>query len=268
MTSIFHRLGLLSLVLCVTVAQLGAQQVISQDRIIQWLSDPDLRVRSAAVANIKKDWPPSQRSAELDMVLAKELERLNTVVETRREVDRKGSQLDGDFPFEYYGQVAEVVAQSTRADVLPSLAGALGTGGLIQEAFVKFGDKSVQMVVPVARKRVSLQTSGQVGDVPPNVVADALGALRLLIRDRSSQLSAGSKHDIAEVARERLSGAQEPSVVAAACGLAVATGDPILRQRVSVLASSRADLLAMKISKNESIGLVQQAARAALAGRR
>ena len=110
-------------------------------------------------------------------------------------------------------------------------------------------------ILPVA------QQSPNPNDEPPAyVVTDAVSALAILFDRSAASLSEASRNAILEVARERLSGVQDAGVISAACALAIATKDPTLRQRVQQLANNRAQLVAMGVSKEASIRLIQTVA--------
>jgi len=243
----------------------AAQITLTENQVIELLNSGDQRSGERAVAYVRKYYPRAQRSAAVDAALVRELGRLNEARRQRREDDRAGNPLVGDFPAEYYRDVIELVSESTRPTTIPALAGALGTGRMVDDALAKFGAQAVPPVLEIARSTVGTITEGHAGDTPPEIVGDALTTLSLILQ--SPGVPEPSRAAIATVARERLSGLQHPSVVIAACRLAIATRDPALRQRVAELAEDGAQVTAFGISDASRAQQVRLVARQALAGR-
>lgn len=228
------------------------------------LSGRDQRAREEAVSYIRKEMQPGNRSAQLDQALANELVRLNTLARARMELDRAGKPIIEDFPTDHHREVIALVTESSRALVLPALLGAIGTGGMVNEALVRFGDEAVPGVISVARARVGLVTTGSPGDTPPPEVGDAINVLRGLSLQTTKPINAQSRMAILALARDRLTGPQDVVVAMAACRLAVATKDPTLRARVSTLAASRNEVASLGIADPKWVDSLQRVAREAL----
>ena len=77
-------------------------------------------------------------------------------------------------------------------------------------------------------------------------------------------LSAESRQTIREIAGRRLTGEQHPAIVAGVVGLAVATGESSLIQRVRTIVSDEAAVRAFGITDPVDIARVQRSATEAL----
>ncbi len=243
----------------------GAQTAtVSETQLVRWLESPQQAIRQGAVGYLlDHPVPPEERSASLDRALAQELTRLNDLLEARWQADRAGIPPADDFPSDYHADLIQLVSQSTRDTSIPALLGALGTGRMASEGLVRFGEKAVPPLLVIARARVGLIATGGSTDTPPHIVSEALHTLEALLRS-SAPLRASSKAEILQVVSGRLRTKQEVSVLSAACGLAVATGDAALRNRVQQLADDTREVVALGISDPQSIAFVQGVARRAL----
>jgi hypothetical protein len=132
----------------------------------------------------------------------------------------------------------------------------------VEEGLVKFGEQALPDVLRTSRRRVASITGGQAGDTPAFVVQGALMTLTRLIR--TGPVSASARQRITAVARERLYGQQDSSVVIGACQLAVATGDEELRARVRKLVDDPAELQSLGLGIQDA-QMVSRYAREALA---
>jgi hypothetical protein len=261
-----HIAGCALLIALCSLYGVSARQItLTEAQVIELLNSGNQINGERAVVYIRKYYPREQRSARIDAALLRELGRLNEVRRQRREEDRAGKPLVGDFPAEYYRDVIELVSEPTRPTAIPALTGALGTGRMVDDALAKFGAQALPPILEIARSRVGTVSEGNAGDTPPEIVSDALTTLSLIAP--SAGLPEASRAAIAGVARERLSGHQHPSVVIAACKLAIATKDPGLRQRVAQLADDDAQVTALGISDVHRAQQVRLLARQALAGR-
>jgi hypothetical protein len=244
-----------------------AQSATLVDQLVASLSGGDQRAREEAVSYIRKKIQPADRSAELEQALANELVRLNTLGRARMELDRAGKPIPDSFPADHLREVIALVSESPRPLVLPALLGAIGTGGMVKDALVRFGDEAVPGVISVARAKVGLVTTGSPGDTPPPEVADAINVLRELLGKTTKPVSAQSRVAILAVARDRLTGPQDVVVAMAACRLAVATRDQTLRARVSALAENRNEVASLGIVDPRFADNLQRVAKDALAVR-
>jgi hypothetical protein len=246
----------------IAFGQQSTVQPIPDARLAIWILDGTQSVKEGAVSHVLSI-PAERRSAVLQDALIKELARLNAARFDRlarasagQEVepeDQEGSERYG----EYRGQVTQAVAQLTNPAAIPALIGALGSGPLVSRALARFGAASVE---PVAKAALA--------DHPdPSATADALRALEGVVSS-SIVLSSPDRDRVLLAALERLTGVQHFVVVAAACDLAVATGDGALRNRVQQLANDTAQVTGMGITRPSAVSFVRRVAAEALARKR
>jgi hypothetical protein len=256
----------LTLGLLMTIVQALGQVIQSEEQALAALNGPDAHARASAVAFVHEKVPPLLRSPALESALVKELASLNELRLVRRELDRAGQLPVTDFPAEYYAQVIQVVAESSSPAAIESLAGALGTGTLAENGLAKFGDAAVPILAKMARAKVGVATTGGPGDTPPEIVASAIATMQKVLQT-SKTVSSNSRAIAVTIARERLAGNQFAQVVVAACGLAVATGDGAVVERVAQLARAPEEIQRMGVTEAYWVQRVQRAALAASSGR-
>ena len=243
---------LLGVCIGATVASLAAQSGgVSQARLSEWLQGPDQRVREAVVAEVLRI-PLSDREPVLQRALITELMRINDELRSRETARKAGKPFPPSILGEYHGALVEAVAGSDDPAIIPALAGALGTGRLAANGLIRFGNAAVGPTALVARVSTS-----------PIAAASALRVLGAILRD-PKPLSPESRRLIVESARSRLAGTQYPTVVAAACELAILTKDAELRLRVTDLARSPAAAEALGVRDAELVALVMRRAARAL----
>jgi hypothetical protein len=233
----------------------GQEIPIPEQRLIYWLGHGTQSERQAVVAYVKT-LGASQRSAALDGALADELKRLDAERRRRASLDREGILDLGDFPADYHAGIIEVLGESSRTVVIPSLTGALDTGWMAVRGLARFGAAAADPVLKVARG----EPGGDRSNNAPAVVFGALATLGLILDLPSrAQLPVALQQEIIDVARQRLVGKQHWMVVRAACSLAIATGDPVLRLRVEHIANSPSEIEAMGVSEQRWVGYVERA---------
>lgn len=252
----------LTLMCAVTAAADAQAPESSQSALISDLKSTSETRRHEAVLYIRDNVQPPMRGEDLNRALVDELLRLNRIAADRVEEDRAG-RLKGDFPADYHADLIQLVSQWSDPVAIPALTGALGTGRMVEEAIVKFGDQAVPSLLSVASRKVGLVTTGMPGDTPPHVVAGALDTLSRLLATKAP-VGAASRQSIAAMAGQRLTGKQEPSVIRAACKLAVATKDSALRGRVERLANDTREVKAMGVADDALANTVRTYAREAL----
>jgi len=183
--------------------------------------------------------PPAERSEQLWLALAAELEQEKAFSHQELEtfLATGDSSLDGNFSA-YLHHLIMAVAQWHDTRALPALISAASNDAL--EPIVQFGEAAVAPLVSAARQgHFSEQSS-------------VLYALQLLVEGRSdiviagnilaariapAQLSTESKQQIRDLARDLLKpkAVKYSNILYSVANLAVATGDPDLRQQVQTL---------------------------------
>ncbi len=242
------------IILSATATALCQDVPVAQRHLVDWLASGTQSEREAVVAYVRQ-LQPNARGHELDLALANELLRLDAERRRRRALSGGELQAAGDFPAEYHAALIEAVGSSVDPVIIPALVGAIDTGRMANRAIAKFGNAAVRPVLAVALgRRASDGTEAR-----PESISGALSTLTLIVSAaQPTELAPTVSAQIADVARERLTGTQHGSVLAAACELAIATREPSLRYRVDELATTPASIAASGVVDPRSIALVQR----------
>lgn len=230
---------------------------VPQSSLVYWLEQETQAEREALVAHVRR-LPAGERGAEVEQALAAELSRLNGERRRRLAAEASGTAFREDFPAEYHAAPIEVVGGSTDPAVIPSLVEALDTGWMVRRALARFGEAAVPPVLDVARGR------GPDGsEASAEMVTGALSTLQLILEARAGRLRPLLEADIVEAVHHLLSGRQHWTVLRAACGVALATGDTHLKTRADRLAHDPRAVAGLGVTDPRWIAMVQQACRAA-----
>lgn len=226
----------------------SAQVVVNQGQLATTLGRGQSEERAAAIFAIR-DIPMAARGPLIQSALLQELTRQREEHDVRARALQAGNPLPPRKDHgEYLFAVLDLVAEDNDPVVIEALVPFIGTGNRVMNAIVAFGDLAVPDVAEFAASVES----------PQNEVSPALRVLkRMLDRPPRYPLSEQSIRLITELARERLSGTQEASVVVSAVDLAVATGASALIQRVEQLARDVGEVRALGIRDPGLIDLVQ-----------
>jgi hypothetical protein len=223
------------------------QSTLQQSTLVHALHSGTFQEREGALEQIL-EIPPGERTEQLWLALAGELEH-EQAIEHRR-LDgflATGKQpTSDDVPGEHYSgfvnQLSSAVAQWHDTRALAALISAADRGNQVLIPIVQFGEVAVAPLIAAARQSHFFEQDS------------VLSALQLLLEGRPviampgggtlansgivpAQLSPESKQQIRDLARDLL----KPKAVeyfptlARVANLALATGDPNLRQQVQVL---------------------------------
>jgi len=218
----------------------------NQPNLVRALQTGAFQERDGALEQVL-EIPRAERSEQLWLALAAELEQekafshqeLETFLATGDSSLTGDCSLNGNFSA-YLHHLIMAVAQWHDTRALPALISAASTGNDALEPIVQFGEAAVAPLVSAARQgHFSEQSS-------------VLYALQLLVEGRSdiviagnilpariapAQLSTESKRQIRDLARDLLKpkAVKHSNVLYSVANLALATGDPDLRQQVQTL---------------------------------
>ena len=235
--------------------------------------------------------PPAQRSEQLWLALADKLESESRLLHQETEalaaavdagtapvVSDERAEGGGGYS-EYLRELAEAVGQWHDTRALPALVDAASL--VDRNVFLQFGDAAVAPLVTGARQGhwyeqstvlFNLQTLLEGRPAIPTPVSPLLGPVEnpsLFAAIEPAQLSAQSKQQIRDLARDLLKPRalkMPEATLRLVSRLALATGDPDLRQRVQTLADLPSELSNTTgiTDANKSLQ-VQNSIRAALA---
>lgn len=216
---------------------------------------PDTRAGAlAAVGGIPQQEPQS------DLVYALEAaDGLRRDLEQRRLAILAGKPLAPSPDLgEYLFAVVNRLAQFHDPAVLGPLMAFINTGTRAMDAIADFGEEAVAEVLIVASARSDVADAGS-----------AMLTLKRMLERVSVRhpLSADSKRRITGVANDGLRGSQTFGILFPAIQLAVATGDPVLIQRVKRLASDERAATELGIVDQRQIQALRALASKALAAR-
>lgn len=205
---------------------------------------------------------PDEIGPELRVTLIEELEKLVRAHRAHRKARALGQPLPPVEDPRFILPLSRAVARLNEPRAIPALAGALGTGGTVIRSLVAFGDQSAAAISSVVR----------CAERSTPEVNDGLIALRFLVeRAATHPLSPGSLEEIRSVAHEHLlrspASDRTGGTLRWAVDLAIALGDPDLREIVEVLATDETALIERGITDPDDISRTQARATDALAGR-
>jgi hypothetical protein len=249
------RLFLLGMIIVTRGLVASAQQ--TQQEIADALRTAPPAKKGGIIATIS-GIPAQERQPILINAVIEEADRYRRELDQRRLAIREGKALpraadEGEYLF----QVLDTLAQHHNSAVVRPPVAFIGTGNRVMDAIADFGDQAIADVLVVASSRND----------------DAAGPAMLTLKkmlERSSvryPLSTDSRRRIVGLASDSLRGTQTFAVVLPAVLLAVATGDPVLIQRVKVLASDDRAVRELGINDQGRIQGVRFTARTALAER-
>jgi hypothetical protein len=149
-----------------------------------------------------------------------------------------------------------VVAQTNHPSTIPALVQALGNAGLIPY-LVDYGEVAAPAVLDLVTNPESHYYA----------VNDGLRVLRLMVENQSAKpLSAETLARIRAAAEQRLTGAQYFTTIYYAIDLAGVLADPVLTQKLELLAVYDSEVFALGIEDPDTIAAIQQRAADRLAG--
>lgn len=224
----------------------------SQQDLLEMLRSEDRAASVAAVSWISRMGPASV-NPELVLALMAELERANALeAETRRQ----GVALATRMNPESYGFLQRVVAQTNDPRTIPVLAQALGNFGLVP-FLVDYGELAAPDVLDVVTDPES--------DL--YAVGDGLRILRMMIENQEAQpLTDETLIRIRDAAEQRLTGPQYFTTVYYAIDLAGVLADPVLTQKLKLIAAYDTEVYALGIEDPDTIARIQQRVADRLAG--
>lgn len=232
----------------------SAQEPVNERAIAQLLLAEDAKERLQGVA-VARALGPAQTGPELRTALITALERENAVSRARAGAARRGEHLENRND-EIYFEVAEVVVALRDPRAIPALAGALGTGMMVINALVAFGEQAVPAVLAVTASP----------DSEWSAVGGGLWTLKLMVEGAAARpLSQPTLQQVRRVARQRLTGQQFVAILYHAIELAAVLGDADLRQVVERLEGDPSEAVARGIADSDDIEQLQRRAAAALA---
>ena len=227
----------------------AASQQVDQSTIAARLSSTQPMERMVA-ADLALTLQPEETSVELRRALIAALAR-----EARQhDLLRRGEVGSVEVP-ELMPRLALAVAAFSDANAIPALVGALGSSPPAVDALASFGEPAVRPIVRVVRDGSDA-----------SVVGDGLVALRFLAEGVGGALSPAARAEVRDVARERVSGQQSVTVLWQAIDLAVALGDPELRDIVQAIAASDQEAVARGVTEPDLIARTRARAEDRLAG--
>ena len=165
----------------------------------------------------------TSKSPEVAAAIAHELEMMNAVVKQRQKNIRLGIA-DPTAPSigEYVGGLTEACAHANNPVVIPALVGGMN-GSLVWEALVGFGPVIIEPVAALLESE----------DDPLRVQGAAMTLTRLMGKYR---LTDQQRSRLGRAVTARMNGRQHPVAWRGILTLALATGEPQLRQRVRAVA--------------------------------
>jgi hypothetical protein len=246
----------------------------NQPDLVHALQTGTLQEREGALKQIL-EIPPGERSEQLWLALAAQLEAERAFVHQDLDTFRatgKTALPPGESYSGYLDPLMDAVSQWHDTRALPALVASASSGSNIIEPIVQFGEAAVAPLIAAARQghfseqdsvlwALQILLEGQ-SDIAPGGVLSPLG------RIPPAPLSPQSRQQIRDLARDLL----KPRVVplptitwpAVSC-LALATGDPDLRQQVQMLADLPSELSnTTGITDANQLVQVQNSIRAAL----
>ncbi len=218
----------------------GAQPV-PPDSLAARLADLSLEVRANAIVSIMKT-PREERGADVLPALLKHLDWQKKRLEERRAASLAGNPFppnhaEGELLLDVLSVVAEYQDDER---ILPYALTFISVGAPLRNIVAWNGERTVDQVLEIAGS----------SSRPMEDVDTALLTLALMLRNEPRYpLSPASRARISAVAASRLTGAQAPTVIMEAMGLAAATGDPALREKVHRLSVDPGALRAMGVEE-------------------
>jgi hypothetical protein len=203
---------------------------------------------------------PSTWSGAEKEAVCNELKRINDHVTRNAEARVEGGRGESDqlSNSEYYFELIDAVAAIPDTMAIRPLAGALGTGSMVRRGLLSHGGSAVEGVIAEAASRRN----------QPDLTASGLTTLREILSTKGLVLSEAARRATIAFAAEHLAHSSHGSVLMEAVALAVATGDPGLREDVTKLSQSRDEIARRGIRDERWVKLVQERAAAALESRR
>ncbi len=255
-----HRLSLGALVLLGTTLTTAAQPTADQGQLARELETGTGDQRAAAVRAISRI-PATQRSPAVLTALINEVARLAAERDERMTTLTNGGTVEPLLPYpEYRFAVLEPLTQSDDPRVITALMSFITSGGKVTRALAGFGELAVAEVEALALLDGSTAFDrGRISGALQTLQTMSQGPVR-------NPLTSASVQRLVEVARRRLTGVQHFLIVRAAVGLAVATGDPSLIQRVRAIAESETVIQEFGILDPRDVWLVQSQAATVLEG--
>lgn len=225
-----------------------------QHALAQQLLHGDRAVRSGALERARS-LGPQNTSAEVRAALIALLEKNNRIV--LEAAERKVAVATLESP-EFIAAVAHVVSGLEDPRTIPALAGALGVAGstLVRDALADFGEPAAADVLRVVTSSANHYA-----------VEDGLIALRFMVEGHGAHpLSGGTRDQIQQAARQRLTGEQYFTTVWYAIDLAAALNDAGLKRILDSLVADRDAVAARGIKDVDLIRRTQERAAQRLAG--
>lgn len=215
--------------------------------------------KKAGIIGTISEIPAQERQPILINAVIEEADRYRRELDQRRLAIREGKALppradEGEYLF----MVLDTLAQHHDPIVVKPLVAFIASGNRVTDAIADFGEDAVSDVLIVA--------SGGNDDA---AAGSAMWTLKKMLERASVRrpLTADSRRRITGVASDRFRGTQTAAILSPAVRLAVATGDPVLIQRVKVLASDDRAVRELGINDPGRIRGIRFAARTALAER-
>jgi hypothetical protein len=211
--------------------------------------------RSTAIATILAT-PLEARTGDVLPALLQELDRQKIRLAARVEARKSGRSLPSNHSEgEVLLDALAVVAQYPEDErILPYMLTFIASGDPMMRILASRGERSAASVLTLARSDTA----------PIEDVESALITLKWMLEGKpKAPISDSIKAQISAVATARLSGIQSPTVVMEAAGLAIATKDPVLRERVRELSADSSHARAMGV-RAEVAEMVRKRASAAL----
>lgn len=197
--------------------------------------------------------PPESIGPELRAALIEELERINGLKELSRSTGVGFDSLESlDYVFALHRAVAELRDPSS----IPALARAMGNNSVVAP-LADYGELAVPAVLEIVTDPASNHY----------LVDDGLRVLRLMVENQQAQpLSSETLSLIHSAAEQRLAGTQYFTTVWYAIDLAAALDDPEFEQKLGLIASYPAEVLAFGIEDPNLIAQTQRRASDRLDG--
>jgi hypothetical protein len=239
-------------------ASWAAQNVSTAQDFVRTMQQGSLDQRELAIQTLRRI-PLQQRDHAILEALTQELDRLAQMVRAREAALASGQSLTNEEGIgEYLGEVIEAVAQYKDPSIIRPLLPFVGTGSIVANAIADFGNEGVA--------DLAASISNNAGD-DSNVMGALLILRRIVERQALHPITAAAKQRVVAITRQRLSGIQNPDVLASAAELAVATGDEGLIRNVRQLIDDPAEIRRHGISDAKQTTFIRSKVAAALEAR-
>jgi hypothetical protein len=274
MITAYRIILLLTLTLAVGAFPAGALAQVDQQALARTILGDDGRAAQEALHEATRALAPEEMGPELRAALISVLERENSLYHTMGRAARMGdSDRARELEREGWGEahlfLIEAVGALRDPAAIPALVGAMPTGWMTIHAVAAFGEEAAPELLRFAEKGEAYWFSQ---------VTNVLRTLILMIEEpQGPPLSRATLERTTRLAREQLttgpdypglvivSSLDRASILQEAMSLALALGDPPLRELVTSLARDPEAVRRLGIEDSSSVERIQRHAAEALA---